>query len=111
MDANASKSQLLRAAACLLLTLLFASVMHALDARAIVRMDAMSPVDYAAYQRHVHQHSYLYIYVVLLIFGGVYLGAVEVVAGLLGFVLPGKPGRTPGSVQADGNRSQAGTSN
>jgi hypothetical protein len=104
MDSSVSKNQLLRAASCLLLTLLFAWAVRAPDARAIVRMDAMSPVDYVAYQRHMHQHSYLYACIMLLIAGGVYLGAVEVVAGLLGFVLPGKPDRTPGSIQPDGNR-------
>jgi hypothetical protein len=105
MNSNASKSQLLRAAACVLLTALFAWVMHAVDARALARIDAMTPADYLAYQRHQHQHSYLFAYVTLLIFGGAYLGAVEVVAGLLGFAVSGKADRVAGPFRAGGNPS------
>jgi len=103
MNSNASKSQLLRAAACVLLTALFAWAMHAVDARALARIDAMTPADYLAYQRHQHQHSYLFAYVTLLIFGGAYLGAIEVVAGLLGLTVPAKPDRVAESAPAGVN--------
>ena len=87
METTLTKSQLLRAIACILLTFLFAWFAHITAMSQIAKMEAMSSDDYVAYQRHLHDHSYLFAYFSCLAVGGLYLGAVELVAGLFGLVL------------------------
>jgi hypothetical protein len=80
MDTPAKPNPLPKTAALILLTLAGAWLMRHYDAWALTRIDSMSPAAYVEYQRHLHQHGYLYHFIILLIFGGFYLAAVEVIS-------------------------------
>jgi hypothetical protein len=75
---------LLRAVSCVLSTFILAWLVHANNARLLAKMDAMTPAEFVANQKHVFSQSYLTTYIVGLLAGAIYLGAVELIASLLG---------------------------
>jgi hypothetical protein len=67
-------------------------------------LHADSPLAARTHQRQLHQHSYLFGYLGFLISGNLYLVAVELVAGLLGFAVPRKFDQMPATNRAGAPR-------
>jgi hypothetical protein len=79
-----------RTVALVVVTLAVAWFIHLTDGIALKRIHSMSPEAYIQRQIHLHQHSYLLHFISMLVGGGFYLGAVDLIAYLIRALLPKK---------------------
>jgi hypothetical protein len=71
--------------ALLLISLGVACLMMRFDVSALAKMDSMSAADFIAQQRALHHHSIVHHFLILLIFSGFFIGAIEFLSYLIGF--------------------------
>jgi hypothetical protein len=76
--------------ALVLVTLCAAWLAVKLDTSSLAKMDSMSAADYIQRQRGMFHHSLVHHFIIFLIFGGFFLGAVEFLAYVIGFLIPKK---------------------
>jgi hypothetical protein len=75
-----------KAIALILVSIGIACLLQASDASSLAKLDSMSAADYIQHQRTLHQHSFFFHFIVFLIIGGFYLGMVEFISFILGFL-------------------------
>lgn len=90
MNVSSKYNPIPKAIALVIVTTVVAWLTVRFDASALAKMNSMTPTDYVQHQRELHQHSLGYHFVVFLIFGGFYLGAVELIGFVVNSALPAK---------------------
>jgi hypothetical protein len=88
MEAAPRHNPLPRAVALILITLCVARLYQNYTAHALRKIDSMSPSAYVEYHRTLYEHTYLFNFLLLLVYGGFFLGAVEIVAFLIRALMP-----------------------
>ncbi len=79
-----------KAIALLLVSIGVAYLMKNYDGSELSKIDSISPADYVQQQRNHHIHSFSFHYIMMLVFGGFYIGTIEVIAYLIELVIPKK---------------------
>lgn len=88
MNVSSKYNPIPKAVALVVVTLVVAWLTLRFDVSAMAKINSMTPADYVQHQRELHQHSFGYHFVMFLIFGGFYLGAVELIGFVIHSVLP-----------------------
>ena len=71
--------------ALILVSIGAAFLMLRIDKSALARLDSMSATDYVQRQRELfHHHSFVFDFLVVLIFGGFYIGIVKFISYVIG---------------------------
>jgi hypothetical protein len=86
MITSAEENPIPKIVALILVCIGVALVLRRMDTSILARMNLMSPGAYVERARHFYQHSFLYHYLIVILFGGFFLGAVEFVAHLVGLL-------------------------
>src|SRR5262245_4058643 len=89
--------------AFLLVSFCFAWLIHHYSEGQLAKLNSMSPSDYVQHKRHVYEASYSAFLVRSLVFGAAYLGAFQLVSGIIGYGLRKLTGAEPNGAA---NRSQ-----
>ena len=87
MDMPPKQGPIPKVIALILVSVGMAFQMKRFDASSLAKIDSMSAADFIQHQRELHMHSPLRWFILLLVFGGFYIGAIDFITYLIGSFL------------------------
>jgi hypothetical protein len=91
MDDSTKQNPISKVIALLLVNVIGAWLMLRSNVWALSKLNSMSAADYVQKQRVFYHHSFMFHFVILVVFGGFYLGAVEFLSYVVGLGFRKRP--------------------